>query len=124
MAQLRRLRSSDRELFALISQAAFENPFGVRRLRLDAEITESPEDDPTWVPRMLERVGARIRSLDPAGRVTPRAFISEDGEIVEHTLLFEIFHRFADRFDELFERQQVASPSVVRVEFASDFLRE
>jgi DNA-binding NtrC family response regulator len=119
-----RLRPADRELFALISQAAFENPFGVRRLRLDAEITERPEDDPTWVQRMLERVGARIRSLDPTGKVTPRAFISEEREIVEHTLLFEIFHRFADRFDELIERQRIASPNVVRVEFASDFLRE
>jgi DNA-binding NtrC family response regulator len=124
MAPPRRLGSHDRKLFAVISQAAFENPFGARRLSLDAEITENPEDDPTWVARMLERVGARIRSLDPAGRVVPSAFVPEEREIVEYTLLFEIFHRFADRFDELIDRQRVASPSVVRVEFARDFLHE
>jgi transcriptional regulator with AAA-type ATPase domain len=120
----RRLKSSDRELFSLISQAASENPFGARRLRLDAEITENPEDDPTWVARMLERIGARIRSLDTAGKITPRAFVSEEREIVEHTLLFEIFHRFAEPFDQLIERQPAASPSLVRVEFADAFLRE
>jgi DNA-binding NtrC family response regulator len=124
VAHHQRLKSSDRELFSLISQASFENPFGARRLKLDARITENPENDPTWVARMLERVGARIRSLDPGGRVTPNAFVGEERELVEHTLLFEIFHRFADHFDALIERQQAESPSVMRVEFAGDFLRE
>ena len=124
MSQARRLKPADHELFSLISRAAFENPFGARRLRLDAEITEGPEDDPTWVGRMLERVGARIRSLDASARVTPRAFVSEERELVEHTLLFEIFHRFAEHFDALIERQQAAPASTHRVEFARDFLGE
>lgn len=118
------MRSSDRELFSLISQAAFENPFGARRLTLDAKITERPENDPTWVARMLERVGARIRALDEAGRVDLQMFVSEEREIVEYTLLFEIFHRFADRFDRLIETQQIGTLALVRVDFARDFLRE
>jgi DNA-binding NtrC family response regulator len=124
LATHRRLRSSDRELFLLISQAAFENPFGARRLSLDAEITENPENDPTWVARMLDRLGTRIAALDGGGKVTPERFVSEEREIVEHTLLFEVFHRFADHFDRLIERQQVGSSALARVEFAADFLRE
>ena len=119
-----RLREPDRQLFSLISEAAFENPFGERRSHLDAAISESEIDDPSWSQRMLHKVGPRLHAL--AGQqptLDVRAFATGDRELVEHTLLFEAFHRYAPELDRLIESQLRAGSTPVRVELADDFLR-
>ena len=124
MPVTRRLSSADRELFSLTSKAAFINPFSAERRSLDVKIIEGPEVDPTWVPRMLERLGARTRALLGGGALDLADFAAEDRSLIEPTLLFETFHRFVDAFDRLIERQSASHEAVLRVEFAGDFLRE
>jgi transcriptional regulator with AAA-type ATPase domain len=120
----RRLSSRDRELFSLIAAAVFTNPFSAERRSLDVAIAEGPDEDPTWVPRMLERVGSRTRALLGGRALELGSFAAEDRALVENTLLFETFHRHVDDFDRLIERAQADRAVAPRVEFARDCLRE
>jgi DNA-binding NtrC family response regulator len=119
-----RLREPDRRLFSLVSEAAFENPFGERRHSLDAAITDADAGDPRWTERMLQRVEARLSALSQSGKLDVRAFSGRDRELVEHTLLFATFHRFAPALDAFIAEQQRAADASLRVAFADAFLNE
>jgi DNA-binding NtrC family response regulator len=118
----RHLSERDRAFFGLVSEAAFENPFGNRRLHLDAEIAASAGDAPEWRERMLQRVGARLRALSGQGPLDVRGFAGADRELVEHSLLFETFHRFVLDLDQLIERQAESRDAPLRAEFAPEFI--
>jgi transcriptional regulator with AAA-type ATPase domain len=116
-----RLRESDRALFTLVSQAAFENPFSDKRSLLDAAIADSPGDDPSWVRRMLHKLGSRLSALEHGGRLTLAAYPQPDRELIEHSVLFEIFHRYLEALDALIAAQDEAGDTPQRVTFADDF---
>jgi DNA-binding NtrC family response regulator len=118
-----RLREPDRRLFTLVSEAAFENPFGARRNSLDAEISDGPGDDPGWTGRMLDKVGARLAALAPHRQFDLRTYAAADRDLLEHTILFETFHRFLEPLDAFIAQQERATDAVLRVSFAADFLR-
>ena len=130
-----RLREADRQLFTLVAEAAFENPFGARRPELDAAISDAPLHDPSWVPRMLQKVGTRLHALGAQHKheatsrgasalsgVDVRTFAAADRELVEYTVLFEVFHRYVAELDRLIESQLRAGGTHVRVDIADDFL--
>jgi DNA-binding NtrC family response regulator len=118
-----RLREADQRLFRLVTEAAFANPFGIQRSRLDAEISEVSGDDPAWAPRMLQRVGKRLEALAPHGKLESALYAPEDRDLIEHTVLFETFHRFTEPLDTLIEQQRAQVGASVRVAFADEFLR-
>ncbi|MFI5308949.1 MAG: sigma-54-dependent transcriptional regulator [Polyangiales bacterium] len=120
----RALRDQDRRFFALVSEAAFANPFGARRSQLDAEIGEQPVETADWQEGTLQRVGARLQALSADAKLDVRAFSSADRELVEHTLLFESFHRFAPELDRLIAAQARRRDAPLHVELAGAFLRE
>lgn len=97
-----RLSSSERELLALVSRAAFANPFGAERWELDAQVAEVPPDTPDIVARVVAKAQG---VLDAHAPVDLRAFGPADAELVEHAVLFVAFHRFADAFDALIAEQ-------------------
>jgi DNA-binding NtrC family response regulator len=114
-----RLTESDRQLFSLVTEAAFANPFGVRRASLDQEISGAYPEEQQWIGVMLERVGARLRALG-GGELNVGAFAERDRELVEYTVLFEAFHRFLEPLDTLIAAQE-RSDVVLKVPFARDF---
>lgn len=118
-----RLREADRRFFSLVEEAAFANPFGVQRSNLDAAITDSSGDDPEWIARMLHKVGTRLHALGGNAKLDVRSFAGEDRELVEHSVLFEVFHRFLVPLDHLIEAQDTAGDTPLRVAFADDFLQ-
>jgi DNA-binding NtrC family response regulator len=117
-----RLGDADRRFFTLVCEAAFENPFGARRARLDAEITDSAGDAPDWRERMLQRVESRLRGLSSHAKLDVRAFGPEDRELIEHTLLFAVFHRYLSELDQLIVAQEREGEAQVRVRFAAPFV--
>ena len=122
-SRVTRLRETDRRLFTLVTEAAFANPYSARRSRLDAEISEGPADDPAWVERMLRKVGERLAALAPQGKLDVSAYGAEDRDLVEHTVLFETFHRYLEPLDALIERQRSHRGGPLRVPFATEFQR-
>jgi DNA-binding NtrC family response regulator len=111
MAQ--KLRGAERQYLALVSEAAFTNPFGARRDVLDEGLAEGPGE---WTPRMLERLSARVRDIDLG------ALPEGDRTLAENAICFEAFHRFSDQLDGFIEQQNAAGDSTVRVTFARDLL--
>lgn len=115
-----RLSSSDRELFSLVTEAAFANPFGERRQTLDGQISEGDPSVEDWATRMQERVGMRLEALRKA-KLHLCNLSESDRELVEYTVLFAAFHRFSGQLDDLIEAQRKTS-TPLRVSFADDFL--
>ena len=88
-----------RAVFADLASRVRESLRRAPAAALDAEITESPgkRSDLGRAHAGTPR-NARSRRSMPAARSRPERSSPEEREIVEHTLLFEIFHRFAGRF--------------------------
>lgn len=124
MARDRRLGEGDRKLFALVSAAAYANPFGEHRSSLDAAITEAQAGEPGWTPRMLQRVGARLSALHVAGHLDVRDFGERDRVLVEDTVLFEAFHRILPALDAYISAQERALDAPLKLTAARSFLRE
>jgi transcriptional regulator with AAA-type ATPase domain len=102
--------SLDREFLSLVARAAFANPFGEERDRLDAAIGETDARD----PHVLARASARLSTkLEPVKSL--RDFGAEDRAILFPALLFDVFHHHIEDLDRLIEK-----PGKVR--FARDLL--
>jgi hypothetical protein len=93
--------STDRALLEQVSRATFANPFGQERWALDAEIASTAPDADDVVDRAVARVAEVRERVGPLDE-------QEAGErtLVEHALLFDAFHRFAEDFDAFIERQR------------------
>jgi len=116
-----RLAAADRQLFSLVTEAAFANPFGERRQALDGQISDGAPDDEHWIARMLQRVGTRLRALSSPS-LDVRTFVERDRELIEYTMLFVTFHRFVSQLDaSIVAQERSQKPS--RLEFADEFLR-
>ncbi len=118
----RRLEPADRDLFALVSRAAFANPFSPERDALDVRIAETDASDPELLPRLLERLESRLAAIEERGDLAPEVFVPEDWRALEHAVLFECFHRYVGALDALIEEQLGADGSIP-VPFAGELLR-
>jgi DNA-binding NtrC family response regulator len=118
------LSSTDREFFALVSEAAFANPFSEERIHIDRRIARAPAkmDRGQLVERLLAAVQARLQGLDD-GKLDLRRYPAEDRATLEHAVLFDLFHRYADPFDALIQRELTRGGSPQPVDFAKDALR-
>jgi hypothetical protein len=116
-----RLSPDDRALFSLVTEASLANPFGERRLELDAEMakgrgTEQP------LPAALARVAERVSRLEADGRARASLYQASDRELVFFTLLFDAFHRYAAAFDQHAAEQRKAGDDPVPLAFAAEAL--
>jgi DNA-binding NtrC family response regulator len=117
------LTRADRDLFGLLAEAAFANPFGEQRARIDQRIAEAPKGASRG--EVLDRVLARARSrLDALGPRDVRSLPAEDRSLVEQAILFEVFHRHAPAFDALIQEQLEVGAKPARVRFGRHALAE
>ncbi|SLM28413.1 Sigma-54 dependent transcriptional regulator [Desulfamplus magnetovallimortis] len=119
------LQSEEKAFFRTVYHAAFANPFGELRERLDRKIAGLfPE-----VPRRessdlcIEEVDKRIKRLENEGRGSIQGFTGKDKEIIQVVFLFDIFHKFRDRFDQLIIDQMKAGETPVHVSFAEEAMK-
>ncbi len=122
------ISKEDRSFLALVSEAAFANPFGDRRAELDQLIVGATAGKPRayTLEAVIDRVHQRLRAFDQAkGRsVQLQDFSGQDQQVMASACLFEIFHRYSKALDELIVRQ-VAMPNELQdVSFASQALTE
>jgi DNA-binding NtrC family response regulator len=113
------LSPADRDFFRAVEGAAFANPFGEERARIDRRLAGAPKSASREdvVERLLARLRERLRARGPA----PLAGLTdEDRGVVEQAILFDMFHRFADRFDALIDEQLARGAKPVRVPFGRD----
>ncbi|MBX7193855.1 MAG: sigma 54-interacting transcriptional regulator [Sandaracinaceae bacterium] len=116
------LSSDDRELFHLVSRAAFANPFGDERDRVDRELAGRGGRDEDILDRAVTRVRRRLEALGGGGPVRFDAFRDRDVQLVQHAIVFDVFHRYFGGMDAHIAAQQQAGKAPVRAAFAPPML--
>lgn len=111
-----RLSSKDREFLSLVNRAAFANPFGPERAEADAKISGLPvsasradrlDAVTEKTERFIQRLSSPEMNLD-----------SSDMELMKKAQMFCVFHRYADKFDELIDRQRANPLDQCKAPFA------
>jgi two-component system, NtrC family, response regulator HydG len=113
------LESRDREFFTLVSEAAFANPFGEERERIDLRLAHAPTgtDRNEVVDRLLVEVESRLRGLTaPKVRRLP----GDDRALAEQVILFALFHRYGPPFERLILDQLASGGRPARVPFGDE----
>ncbi len=116
------LSSSDRDLYARVGDAAFANPFGEERERIDRSLARAPRgaDWAAVIEHLLVLVRARLRDVSAEGR---RRLPESDRILVEQAILFDLFHRYRDAFDALIQEQLARGDRPAPVAFGNDAVR-
>jgi DNA-binding NtrC family response regulator len=116
------LSSADREFYALVNDAAFANPFGEERDRIDRRLARTPKGAARGevLDRLLVQVRAKLLELSPSDR---RRLPKQDRSLVEQAILFDVFHRYSEPFDALIQEQVGRGLRPVAVPFGAEALR-
>jgi len=124
--EMTRLKSDDRQFLSLVSEAAFANPFSLRRAELDRSILggRSQGQWPDIVPEVIEQVRARLRSLEQGGLSRIQDFPESDRILMAIVLLFEIFHKYGEPFCDLITEQARVGGESLKVGFAREALSD
>src|SRR5260221_8349876 len=120
------LSPDDRAFFTLVSDAVFANPFGDERPRIDRRLVRAPRslDRGQVLAQLLAAVSARLGGLERGKRADLRRHDGDERAILEHAVLFAVFHRFTADFDALIQSQVGRGTRPPRVSFARDALGE
>ncbi len=118
-----KLSTADREFFALVTRAAFSNPFTDERAELDRRIAGMEGEDPAQLMAAVNRAVSRhVEALEQGAGADLRAYPAEDQQVLRYALLFDVFHRFADAFDEYIRKDLATGDGTPPVPFARDAL--
>jgi DNA-binding NtrC family response regulator len=118
------LTPEEREFCCLVSQAGIANHFSAERVRLDQLIGASSAtvDRQSALRNAMERLDAFIRSWEAQGRANFLLYSSSERQLVEFTMLFDLFHRFLPHFDRHIVEQVAAGDRLVEAPFAAEAL--
>lgn len=133
------LTTEERRFFKTVYHASFANPFGELRGKLDRKIAglvglTSNRENLTLnkdnlfsrreiSDRCIQEVDLRIKQLANQGRGSINAFTGQDREIMRVVFLFDIFHKFRERFDTLIVEQIKAGDTPIPVAFAQEAMQ-
>jgi len=123
MPPAHRLSHDERLFFSQVHLAVLANPFSDRRVEIDRNISglfpDSPRQD--VLQATIDEVGSRLSLIEKDGRGDISRFQGEDRNMLLTACLFDVFHRFIDRFDELIAEQIRAGKNPAPVKFAKEF---
>ena len=118
------LSSSDRAFFALVTRAAFSNPFTEERAVMDRQLADVDAVAGTQdtMPAVVHAVARRVEALEREDAADIRRYSAEDQQVLRYALLFDAFHRYADAFDTYILKDLAAGDGNGPVPFARDAL--
>lgn len=116
------LTQTERHFFKTVYNAAFANPFSELRERLDQKIAGL---FPSAARReskdmCVQEVDRQLKKLARQNRADINQYAGEDQELLRVVHLFDIFHKFRDRFDQLIQDQIAAQDKPVPVDFVDE----
>lgn len=117
-----KLSNKDRQFFSLVTDATFSNPFSPQRTEIDRQITgydqsRTRDEILQEESRLIEK---KIEDLDRQGTRRIGDFDPQDRELMKYVFLFVIYHRYAQAFDDLINRQVTAGDRSLKVHFAEE----
>jgi DNA-binding NtrC family response regulator len=119
------LSESDRDFLRLLAEAAATNPFSDEYFCLQLKIAGCD----AWTPaeeqygKVVERVSHEVQRMEAAGSVDVRQFGSQDGRLLRHAIMFDVFHRFLPLLDRLIDDQFAAGERSAPVSFSDEVFR-
>jgi len=115
------LTAEDRGFLELVSRAAFVNPFSDERIQLDLRMggLQAGARAEDRIEAALGRLAEFLAKLDRSGRAHLGMFEAADRVLVRTAFLFEVFHRFYVRFDDLILGQIRAQDALCKVPFCA-----
>src|SRR5438128_2849575 len=122
MAGRTKIHPQDREFLQWVSSAAFANPFSEERYELDLKIAGQFKNEAERAEFLTRAVSDRVQKLENQGHATLRSYAGQERELMRNVFLFEVFHRFYDKLDQLIGDQINAGDAPVRAGFAADAL--
>jgi DNA-binding NtrC family response regulator len=116
------LDSKTVELFKLIREAIFTNPFSDKQIEVELKITGLPIETTREerINKILGLVEKRINILKRQGKVKISDFAKGDRTLIKSVFLFDFFYRFRKMFDQIILDQMNTPISSPRIPFARD----
>jgi DNA-binding NtrC family response regulator len=120
-----RLEPADRELFEVVAQTAFCNPFSEERTKLDARIIGHPLEPfcETHLDEMTQVISGRVQKLEAQGMADVRKYSGAQRDLMQTVFLFELFHVYCRAIDQLILDQVKLGDQPAPVSFAGELLR-
>ena len=115
------LSEAERQLFSLVTEAAFVNPFSLNRVSLDQRLGGASG---AGLSEALQHVRQGLDRLRRQGDVTLSRYPANDARILLYAHLFDVFHRWALEFDRLIVLQEREAGASLPAPFAAEVLRE
>lgn len=118
-------QTKNHEIIALVARAAFANPFAMERDEIDLSVSglSDQASNRKILEGVLESLTGALDALAP-GRRLPTGVSEERARQLNLAMLFEIFHRYMDRFDEYIQRQIRTGDTPVPCGFAEQALSD
>ncbi|RJQ81893.1 MAG: sigma-54-dependent Fis family transcriptional regulator [Desulfobacteraceae bacterium] len=118
------LTVEERGFFDLVGQAVLTNPFSDARAEIDDRIAGLYADDTAMesVDRVIELVERRVGLLEAGGRSDINRYNEQDRRLLTYAFLFEAFHRFSPRLDQLIAAQMAEGERSLPVPFAREMI--
>ena len=119
------LTGRDRDFLRLLAEAAATNPFSDTYSELQLKIAGCDASVPAEerYKRIVSRMSEEVRHMEEAGSDDVRQYSGEDRQLVRQALIYDLYHRFMPRLDEMIADQVAAGDHSVPVRFAGDVLR-
>ncbi|MBN2703238.1 MAG: sigma-54-dependent Fis family transcriptional regulator [Pontiellaceae bacterium] len=116
----------DMVFFRKIAVAAFSNPFTDQRVEADRQVLGAAEGT-KWsdlLTPLLQALEEKINELEREGGLTVQPEGSEDERALAVGVLFHVFHRYLDRFDQLIVQQLAVGEDSCEAPFARQCMDE
>src|SRR5207245_5187800 len=92
------------------------------RYELDLKIAGQFKNEAERAEFLTRAVSDRVQRLESQGHATLHRYAGGEREVMRNVFLFEVFHRFYKKLDQVIVDQTKAGDDPVRVGFASDSL--
>jgi transcriptional regulator with AAA-type ATPase domain len=115
-------------MLTVVSEAVFCNPFSARRGELDRSMESfgAHAHGREQLDRMMAQVGLGAPAAAREGEIRPvdvRHYSAPDRELVEHGLLFVLFHRYSEAFDAHIRQQIETGDEPCTLEIGDELMR-
>ena len=124
MPDIIHLSPEDREFWELVSRAAFANPFSQERASIDHKIVEltGGSESRDRIQVLTEAVRQRLAGLEKTGKANLKLYSGEDRYVIQSVFLFDLYHQFYDRLDQVILNQIELGDAPGKVGFADEAL--
>ena len=117
---MKELTNTDIEFISLVYEAGFANPFSKERDELDKRISGKNGNRLEVLEKALAKIEQTIARLDSESINCIGDFPTSQQKIAESLYLFDVFHKFIGRFDQLIVRQEQQGEEPVQVDFGDE----